>query len=78
MTQGYPDPPMTSKVMDEKSGMMQIIWNKWFQGLRVVVNRLSGGLNTNGSFAIAPVPPLTIPGSIQIKDGVIVSFTPPT
>lgn len=77
MSQGYPDPPMTSQVLDKK-GVMEIIWNKWFQGLRVVVNRLSGGLGIKGTFALAKLTPAGTQGSITISDGVVTKITPST
>jgi hypothetical protein len=65
--QPYPDPPMSTPINQggKSPVFVTIQWNKWFQGLRVVVNRLSAGLDVNGSFT-------TVDGkTITIANGVV-------
>lgn len=62
----YPDPPWTTPINQTGTPMLFAIqWNKWFQGLRVLINRLSGGLGINGTFHT------TDGKTITVTDGII-------
>lgn len=66
MSQPYPDPPMTTKVVD-KTGLMVIQWSKWLQGLRVLINRLSVGQDVNGTFHTTDGKTITITNGVVSK-----------
>lgn len=77
MSQPYPDPPISTPFLS-KNDVVESVWSKWFQGLRVIVNRLSGGLNVNGTIPLAPVTISGTVGSIVIANGVVTKIVLPT
>lgn len=78
MSQPYPDPPVSSKLVKEKTWLMEQLWWRWLSGLLKIVNRLSGGLGVNGTFPLAPLTTGGTVGSITIQDGTVTQIIPST
>jgi hypothetical protein len=67
MSQPYPDPPMTTEVTQGPTKLMSLQWSKWFQGLRVLVNKLSVGQDISGTFTTLDGKTITITNGVVSK-----------
>ncbi len=65
MKNPYPDTPWTTPINQTGEPMLfSIQWNKWFQGLRVLINQLAVGQDVNGTFHTTDGKTITITNGV--------------